>query len=436
MGLYYCLDFIGTLTEALFLYTFNHCFLKQPRFTTPICKWITPTMLFALSWLLTWFSELGAYKTIVLIACIFIVLKLCYKDSIYQMLTAMEIWFMSVCLFPEAMGMAVATWIYGDGMIILVEGQKILRWEVYIVIFLIRLTAAFVSYQLVKNIRYKIQLKDCFTLTFTFLIGFSIYILVNYNYLNLSRVVDIAISVSGIVLSLTFYITFIYAKNTLYLREQEQKDKMQIAQLQQQFAYYQERLKDEEKVRFVYHDMKNHLLVLQRQINSPETAEMVEKLQSQVAMYGDYEHTGNDILDIILKEKSETAREKHIALSVTADLNGVDFIEPLDISTIFGNRLDNAIEASEKLPEEQRAILVKAGKMQNFFSVLIENNCLQDSGNTKSRTTKTDDFFHGFGISNMRNAAEKYGGQLTTKCESGKFLLKILLPIPSRLEVQ
>lgn len=156
MGLYYCLDFIGTLTEALFLYTFNHCFLKQPRFTTPICKWITPTMLFALSWLLTWFSELGAYKTIFLIACIFIVLKLCYKDSIYQMLTAMEIWFMSVCLFPEAMGMAVATWIYGDGMIILVEGQKILRWEVYIVIFLIRLTAAFVSYQLVKNIRYSI----------------------------------------------------------------------------------------------------------------------------------------------------------------------------------------------------------------------------------------------------------------------------------------
>ena len=82
--------------------------------------------------------------------------------------------------------------------------------------------------------------------------------------------------------------------------------------------------------------------------------------------------------------------------------NGVYFIEPLDVSTIFGNGLDNAIEASEKLPEEQRAILVKAGKMQNFFSVLIENNCLQDSGNTKSRTTKNDDFLHGFGISNMR----------------------------------
>ena len=149
--------------------------------------------------------------------------------------------------------------------------------------------------------------------------------------------------------------------------------------------------------------------------------------------------------------------------------NGVDFIEPLDVSTIYSksnkfaeqiirptglldptievkpsqNQIDDLIEQiqnrieknertlvttltiriSEKLPEEQRAILVKAGKMQNFFSVLIENNCLQDSGNTKSRTTKNDDFLHGFGISNMRKAVEKYDGQLMTKCENGKFTL-------------
>ena len=80
--------------------------------------------------------------------------------------------------------------------------------------------------------------------------------------------------------------------------------------LELKYEYYKEKQKDEEKVRSVYHDMKNHLLVLQKQINSPETAEMVEKLQSQVAMYEDYEHTGNDILDIILKEKSETVKRK------------------------------------------------------------------------------------------------------------------------------
>ena len=119
--------------------------------------------------------------------------------------------------------------------------------------------------------------------------------------------------------------------------------------------------------------------------------------------------------------------------------NGVDFIEPLDVSTIFGNGIDNAIEASEKLPEEQRAILVKAGKMQNFFSVLIENNCLQDSGNTKSRTTKNDDFLHGFGISNMHfgmglyitsSIIKQHGGQLVLSNSKKTGGAQVIIKIP------
>ena len=207
---------------------------------------------------------------------------------------------------------------------------------------------------------------------------------------------------------------------------------MQLLQMRQQFDYYQEKLKDEERVRSVYHDMKNHLLVLKQRTDSPETAEMIEKLQREVAVYEEYVHTGNEILDIILKEKAGIAREKRIDFSVTADLSDIDFIEPLDISTIFGNGLDNAIEASEKLSEVQRVILVKAGKVQKFFAILIENNCAEENKDVKSRTAKQDDFLHGFGSSNMRKSAEKYGGQMTTKSENGKFTLKILIPIPEK----
>ena len=201
-------------------------------------------------------------------------------------------------------------------------------------------------------------------------------------------------------------------------------------ELEMKQAYYRDRTSDEERVRSVYHDMKNHLLVLERQNSSKETAQMLETLQQEVEMYENYTHTGNDILDIILKEKTELARKKQIDFSITADLDGINFIEPLDISTIFGNSLDNAIEASEKLPEGQGAILVKAVRVQNFLSILIENNCGENSPSGSSRTTKKDDFLHGFGISNMKNAAAKYKGQLITKCENGKFTLKILIPIP------
>ena len=436
MWVYQCLDILSTVVEMACLYIISGILLKESRFHTSLCKYIPPIIMFMVTWILTWFSGLGAFKMPIIFIVAFIVLQVSYKESIYQTVIAIEIWFICCIFLVEAFVYPVSKFIFNNMLLVVIDGQNILRWEVYVIAIAIRIVSLIIIYEVLKNFKYKIKANDCAVLSTVFMIGFAALMFSVYNVLNLSKIPHILIFFSLTIFILIFLIVFLYSKNTMFLREQEQKDKMQIAQLQQQFAYYQEKLKDEEKVRSVYHDMKNHLLVLQRQINSPETAEMVEKLQSQVAMYEDYEHTGNDILDIILKEKSETAREKHIALSVTADLNGVDFIEPLDISTIFGNGLDNAIEASEKLPEEQRAILVKAGKMQNFFSVLIENNCLQDSGNTKSRTTKTDDFFHGFGISNMRNAAEKYGGQLTTKCESGKFLLKILLPIPSRLEVQ
>ena len=430
MWVYQCLDILSTVVEMACLYIISGILLKESRFHTSLCKYIPPIIMFMVTWILTWFSGLGAFKMPIIFIVAFIVLQVSYKESIYQTVIAIEIWFICCIFLVEAFVYPVSKFIFNNMLLVVIDGQNILRWEVYVIAIAIRIVSLIIIYEVLKNFKYKIKANDCAVLSTVFMMGFAALMFSVYNVLNLSKIPHILIFFSLTIFILIFLIVFLYSKNTMFLREQEQKDKMQIAQLQQQFAYYQEKLKDEEKVRSIYHDMKNHLLVLQKQINSPETAEMVEKMQSQVEMYEDYEHTGNDILDIILKEKSETAREKHIALSVTADLNGVDFIEPLDVSTIFGNGLDNAIEASEKLPEEQRAILVKAGRVQNFFSVLIENSCLQNREYTKQRTTKSDDFLHGFGISNMRKAAEKYDGQLTIKCENEKFTLKILIPIP------
>ncbi len=435
MWVYQCLDMLSTVVEMVCLYIISGILLKETRFHTPLCKYIPPIIMFMLTWILTWFSELGAFKMPIIFTLAVILLKIGYKESIYQSIIVTEIWFVCCVFFTEVFLYLISKFVYNDTVFVMVDGQNMLRWETYVDGIAVRIISVVVICAVLKNFKYKIKANDCAVLSTVFMIGFTVFMFSVYNVLNLNKIPHMLIIVGMAIFTFTYLVVFLYSKNTLYFRDQEQKDKIQIAQLQQQFAYYQEKLKDEEKVRSVYHDMKNHLLVLQRhilqrQINSPETTEMVEKLQSRVAMYEDYVHTGNDILDIILKEKSELAREKSIAFSVTADLNGVDFIEPLDISTIFSNALDNAIEASEKLPEEQGAILVKAGKMQNFFSVLIENNCLQNSENTNIRTTKSDDFLHGFGISNMRKAAEKYGGQLTTKYEKGTFTLKILIPIP------
>ena len=428
MWVYQTLDILSSILEGFCLYVISRCLCKEPRFQTAINKFIPPIAEIMLTYALTWFTYLGAWKMPLIFLFVVAILKICYKDTVYQIVTVTEVWFVVIVFLSEAIYFSIGYLLFGNNQSVQVDGQTFLRWEILTIAFAIRLLVLGVVYLMLRHFEYKMQLKDSIILTIVFLISFTVSLLANFNLLNLAGLVDLVIYISSGILAAIFMIIFVYAKNLLYLREQEQRDKVQIAQLQQQYAYYQDKLKDEERIRSIYHDMKNHLLVLEGSQGTEVTRQMAQELRSQIADYENYIHTGNSFLDIIIRDKAEKAREKQIDFSAFIDFSGVDFIEPLDISTLFGNGIDNAIEASEKLPEEQRVILVKAGKVQDFVSILIENNCV-DEIYADGHTTKADKFLHGFGISNMKKAAEKYSGTCTTTQENGKFTLKILLPL-------
>lgn len=209
-------------------------------------------------------------------------------------------------------------------------------------------------------------------------------------------------------------------------------DSMQTAyraqELQMQKDYYKDRIRDEERVRRIYHDMKNHLLILESQPGTDETRRTAQKLQEQISDYENYIHTGNEFLDIIIRDKSAKAKEKHIDFNAVIHFENGGFIEPLDISTIFGNAIDNAIEASEKLPEDRRLITVKAAKVRDMLMITTENNMEPDSLPDEG-TSKSDRFLHGFGIPNIKKAAEKYDGQCSISAKDGVFRLKVLIPV-------
>lgn len=212
-----------------------------------------------------------------------------------------------------------------------------------------------------------------------------------------------------------------------YMSRAEQTAR-EARRLQQQYAYYEEKLKSEETVRKLYHDMKNHLLLLEKQ-NSVETRQMAADLRRQIAEYEDYIHTGNEFLDIIIRDKARQAKEDQTDFDAVIHFEQGGFLEPIDISTIFGNALDNALEASLKLPKEQRLITVKADCVRDMLSVVVENNCLPGEASCE-KTSKEDKFLHGFGIRNIRQAVEKYAGQCLIRQGEDCFQLKILLPLP------
>lgn len=382
-----------------------------------------------LTYAMTWLTELGAWKVPLIFVFSAAILKICYKDSLCQGITVIEMFFVSAVYLTESICFSVGNWVYGNEQIALVDGQSFTRWEIYAIGLAVRLFVIGVFYLLLKNFKYKMQIKDSIILSAIFLIAFVISFLAAFSILNLGKAADLTLFISSGILSAIFMIIFVYTKNLLYLREQEQRDKMQIAQLQQQFAYYQEKMKDEERIRSIYHDLKNHLLVMENRQNTEETRQMAETLRSQIADYEDYVHTGNEFLDIILKDKAAKAREKQIDFSAMVDFHGIDFMEPLDISTIFGNAIDNAIEASENLPEYKRLITVKAERVRDMLLITIENNT-QPGNHLTEGTTKKDRFVHGFGIPNIKKAVEKYGGQCSFQQEERVYRLKILIPCP------
>lgn len=212
-------------------------------------------------------------------------------------------------------------------------------------------------------------------------------------------------------------------------------------ELEMRQNYYEEKMEDETRIRQIYHDMKNHLLVLENVMADTEPAASftenvstdsvhpsIRHLRQQMESYENYYRTGNPYLDVIIRDKAKTAREKQIDFTAILHFADGSFLDPLDISTIFGNALDNAIEASEKLAVSRRVVSVKARRIHDMLVIAVENNALPDA-DASGKTTKEDALFHGFGLSNIRAAAEKYDGQCTVKCEGGVFVLKVMIPV-------
>ena len=424
IALFRVIDFVVTITQAVIIFVIVNSFCHTLR--VKCGKWLFPVLFVALGYFWTWFIVDGTFKITVQVILSVVLALIFYKDSIFNIIASalMGLMIPGSC---ESLSLTIVG-LFTDKITVDISGIIFASLPAYLTCITINIIVALLLHFLFSNFRYQLRKSD-----FVIVLLFEAVIFLFYN----SSVVHFFIGEYNetldlivALLSTAFMFLFLYLKNNYYLREQEQRDKMQIAQLQQQYAYYQDKLKDEERIRSIYHDMKNHLLVLEGNQGTEATRQMAQELRSQISDYENYIHTGNDFLDIIIRDKAEKAREKQIDFSALVDFRDVDFIDPLDISTLFGNGIDNAIEASVKLPVEQRVILVKAGKIQDFVSILIENNCLAE-GYTDGYTSKTDKFLHGFGISNMQKAAEKYSGTCTTTQANGKFTLKILLPIPA-----
>lgn len=199
----------------------------------------------------------------------------------------------------------------------------------------------------------------------------------------------------------------------------------------------QERRQNEESLRALRHDLKNHAITLQLLLERQEIPQAIEYLQhfeAQIVPPTNHFQTGNDLLDGLLCQKLLPVIDKGIKVGVSIDFRLGTFINDFDLCTLMGNLLDNAIDAAlQVIPPDPSLICVTGGPAANCLLLRIENSCLArtHSGGNLPPTTKADKMFHGFGLRNVRQIVGKYGGTLTISTnEENRFTVNILLPIP------
>ena len=223
---------------------------------------------------------------------------------------------------------------------------------------------------------------------------------------------------------------FLYIQKMEEVRRQESDAIQSVLYAQyQQFRQSQENI---ELINHKYHDLKHQIQVLRSEEDQGKRGQYLDEIEQGIRFYETEHKTGNPVLDTILTSKAQQCLKLGIQMHVVADGKLLGKIHVMDLATIFGNALDNAIEHEiQILEKERRMIRISVSQKGDMVCISMEN-VFEGSLKTDEAglvTTKADKRYHGYGVKSIQYAAKKYHGFVHVGAEDGWFRLRILMPL-------
>ncbi len=198
-------------------------------------------------------------------------------------------------------------------------------------------------------------------------------------------------------------------------------------------THYEEVENMYKKIRGWRHDYRNHIQILKNYAENGDLEQIklyLDELDADLNTVDLAFKSGNKVTDAILNSKIALAKSKDITIECDANVPMELTVSEIDLCIIMGNLLDNAIEASMSLPQDERLIRIYIdikGK-QLYISVtnLTSTKKQKKIGNI-FKTTKGNG--HGFGLVRIDDIIKRYNGYISRNSESGVFSTEILLPL-------
>lgn len=214
---------------------------------------------------------------------------------------------------------------------------------------------------------------------------------------------------------LTYYFMLYMMERFNYLAKRRHEDEMYRKEMHYKEVYYSEIDKRNEYVHNLKHDMKNKLIELHYLLEKGD----IQGLSEQLTIYCDEldkidenRYSDNPIVDSVLRIKLGVAKAEGVKVDTSIRIPKQMQLEHGDIGVLYGNLLDNAIEACRKVVKEKRFIKIENKFIEGKMLLVVENSKTEER-NERLITTKKDNYSHGRGIHSIRKVVEKYNGTIT-----------------------
>lgn len=216
--------------------------------------------------------------------------------------------------------------------------------------------------------------------------------------------------------------------NMIKSKDIEREMEVLSALYDEQQKHYQIRKETIDLINIKCHDFRHKI----REVGSNRgvNGEVLQEMQDLISFYDAEISTGNPSLDIILTEKSLLCREKKIDFTCIVDGKQLSFIKDSDLYALFGNILDNAIEAVEKITDPtKRCVNFIVEKQQGAVFIREDNyyiGKITKNENGLIDTIKNDKEYHGFGMKSIQEITRRYNGILQVNTNKDIFQLSII----------
>lgn len=395
-------------------------------------KYIKIAIVLFLYCILSYLPNLGVLCNIVVMSLLVTIYGLCFytgkKDKIFFHGVLWEL-LGGLCEYTILFIMSIS---YTEKMILTSAYYNMAQiFSECLLVFLTLCISRLVSYKKSNRVKSQSSVILLLLATATVIVDWGVYQI--YMYPKSTSADYYAILIASIMMAMSIVIIKIYeglgekaeleTRNTIYQR--------QVEAYRVQSSEREETLKEFRRLK---HDMKNHLIYMDeliRQQKNEEACKYIDKLlASRGLVYQGAVNSGNILVDGLVNYKIPYIKSLHIDFQSEVVIPSNLKMPEDNLCIIIGNLLDNAIEGTLQLQENERQIFFKFVLKKDNFFLMIENSCQENAVIRKGNcflTTKKEKG-HGMGILSVKRAVEECKGDLCIDVQKGRFQVSVILP--------